>query len=93
MNADFLSQLSTHCKQNAGALPRIAGGLEPLAAFYPKAAQPLAATLLSENSNAVKNFAGHCGHNGLVGLVDFPESHGRFFKNCNTSGEFFVADG
>jgi molybdopterin-guanine dinucleotide biosynthesis protein A len=90
MNAEFLRQLSTCCKQNAGAVPRIAGGLEPLAAFYPKMAQSLAAIFLCENSNGVKNFAGSCGQNELVTLVDFHESHGRFFKNCNTPGEFLL---
>jgi hypothetical protein len=32
----------------------IGGELEPLVAFYPKAAQSLAATFLSENSNVAK---------------------------------------
>ncbi|HEY1490034.1 MAG TPA: NTP transferase domain-containing protein [Verrucomicrobiae bacterium] len=57
MNAEFVRQLSTYRKQNAGAVPRIAGKLEPLAAFYPKMAQSLAAAFLFENSNGVKNFA------------------------------------
>jgi molybdopterin-guanine dinucleotide biosynthesis protein A len=91
MNAKLLLQLSTYCKQNTGAIPRVAGELEPLAAFYPKMAQSLAATCLCDNSNSVKNFAGLCGQNELVVLVDFHESCGSFFKNYNTPGEYFVA--
>ena len=60
MNAEFLRQLSTNCKPNTGVVPRIGDELEPLAAFYPKAAQSLAATFLGKYSNAVKYFAGCC---------------------------------
>ena len=91
MSAEFLRQLSTYCKPNAGAVPRIGDVLEPLAAFYPKAAQSLAATFLGKHSNVVKHFAGCCAQNALVALVDFPKWHGRLFRNCNTPDEFFVA--
>ena len=68
MNVDFCRPLSTYCKPNAGAVPRIGNELEPLVAFYPKAAQSLAVTLLSENSNAVKYFARCCAkHPGRAG--------------------------
>ena len=91
MSREFLGQLSTHCRENAGAISRVGGGTEPLAAFYPKAAHALAATLLHENSNAVKNFAGCCVQGGLAVLVDFNEPHGALFNNCNPPAEFFVA--
>jgi molybdopterin-guanine dinucleotide biosynthesis protein A len=91
MSLELLRELSTHCQKNAGAVPCIGGEIEPLAAFYPQAAHFLAAALLKEDANAVKNFAGRCAQSGLAALVDFQESHGRFFKNCNTPTDFFVA--
>ena len=91
MTTEFLRELSTHCKKNAGAVPCLGGEIEPLAAFYPKAAHSLAAILLQKNSNAVKNFAGRCVQGELAARVDFQKSDGRFFRNCNTPDEFFIA--
>ena len=41
MTVDLLRRLTAHCAKNAGAIPRVGGDIEPLAAFYPKAGWPL----------------------------------------------------
>jgi molybdopterin-guanine dinucleotide biosynthesis protein A len=47
MSAEFLRRLAAHCTETTGAIPRVAGQVEPLAAFYPKAAEKLLAALTS----------------------------------------------
>jgi hypothetical protein len=56
-----------------------------------KAAHSLAAILLNKNSSAMKCFAERCVQSELAALVDFQKPHGRFFKNCNTPSDFFIA--
>lgn len=46
MSADLLRRLAAGATDAFGAIPKLAGGIEPLAAFYPKAALGLMANLL-----------------------------------------------
>ncbi|MDR3459878.1 MAG: molybdenum cofactor guanylyltransferase [Verrucomicrobiae bacterium] len=87
MTADFLRQLAVGCPDHTGMVPRLKGNLEPLAAVYPKAALPLAAFLLQQNSFAVKNFAERCEQASLVLIADLPDSAARYFVNCNSPDE------
>ncbi len=87
MSADWLRQLAARCSENSGAVPRVKGNLEPLAAFYPKAALPLAVALLDENSCAVKHFAKRCAQARLVNFVDVAGDEARFFLNCNSPAD------
>jgi molybdopterin-guanine dinucleotide biosynthesis protein A len=94
MNADFLRRLSAHCQKNAGAIPRIGENIEPLAAFYPKAAHALAARLLDEGLNAAKNFAERCVESGFAKFIGLTEAELKFFANWNSPadvGRHFVA--
>ena len=47
MSAEFLRRLATRCAENSGGIPTSNGNLEPLAAFYPKAALPLLVKLFA----------------------------------------------
>jgi molybdopterin-guanine dinucleotide biosynthesis protein A len=47
MSAEFLRRLATHCTETTGVIPRVAGQVEPLAAFYPKTSEKLLAALTS----------------------------------------------
>jgi molybdopterin-guanine dinucleotide biosynthesis protein A len=87
MRAEFLRALAARCPENSGAVPRVHGHLEPLAAFYPKASLPLAVSLLNENSNAVKHFAERCAQAALVNFVDVADDESRFFQNCNSPAD------
>lgn len=93
MNVECLCRLGAGCTENVGAVSRVSGKIEPLAAFYPKAAQSLAAALLAENSNAAKNFAGRCARSGLVIFADFQKADEGFFRNCNTPAELLLPEG
>ena len=82
-----LQMLAARCAENCGAVPRVEGNIEPLAAFYPKAALPLATFLLNQNSFAVKNFVNRCEQGALVSTVDLPADAAGPFRNCNSPGE------
>jgi molybdenum cofactor guanylyltransferase len=91
MNVEFLRQLAMHCAENFGAIPRVDGNIEPLAAFYPKAAQPLAETLLRAGDNAVSTFAERCVQSGLARFVDLPAREAKYFTNWNSPADFTSA--
>lgn len=46
MSADCLRRLVASCTEKAGAVPRVNGAIEPLAAFYPTAARKVIAGLM-----------------------------------------------
>ncbi len=46
MNVEFLHRLGIGCAENMGAIPRVNGNIEPLAAFYPKTSWKIAAESL-----------------------------------------------
>ncbi|MBW8865277.1 MAG: molybdenum cofactor guanylyltransferase [Verrucomicrobia bacterium] len=87
MSADFLRKLAGNCTENAGAVPRVNGGIEPLVAFYPEAVLPIATLMLSQNSLAVKNFIQRCEQAGLISVTDLPDSTASLFLNCNSPDE------
>ena len=87
MNVEFLRRLAAHCANGSGAIPRVMENIEPLAAYYPKAAQPLAETLLCAGKKAVAGFAEQCGRAGLARFVDLTAGDARYFANMNTPAD------
>jgi molybdopterin-guanine dinucleotide biosynthesis protein A len=87
MNVEFLRRLAAHCANESGAIPRVMENIEPLAAFYPKTAEPLAETLLCARKNAVASFAEQCGRAGLARFIDLTASDARYFVNLNTPAD------
>jgi len=87
MNVDFLQRLRGSGGGNFGAVARANGNLEPLAAFYLKAARAIAKKLLHQKTGAVKDFAGECVAAGLAAVVDFPAGASAWFKNCNSPAD------
>ncbi len=84
MDLGLLRRLGAGCAGNIGAIPRVNGKLEPLAAFYPKAAQPLAVALLRNEPRAVSGFADRCVQSGLARLMELPAGEERYFANWNS---------
>jgi molybdopterin-guanine dinucleotide biosynthesis protein A len=91
MNAEFLRRLAADCLADCGVVPKSENRIEPLAAFYPKALQSLAETLLRAGCNGVAAFAGQCVQAGLARLVELPGQEARFFTNWNTPADFAAA--
>ena len=87
MTSAALRQLLKRCAAGAGVVPRVNQRLEPLAAFYPKAAAPLAVDLLKRQLRAVRTFAEQCKHAGLVDLHDVAEADWKCFANWNSPAD------
>lgn len=84
LTVQLLQSLAGECEQGRGVVPRVNDLIEPLTAFYSKAALPLATTLLRNGQNAVKGFARECVEVGLAKFVQLPESAARYFANLNS---------
>lgn len=87
MDAEFLRRLAVDCSESRGAVPRVNGHLEPLVAFYPKAALALAAANLERRSFAVKEFAEACVRSGLAQFVELDAGEARHFANWNSPAD------
>lgn len=77
----------------AGAIPIVAGHIEPLAAFYPRQAWSLAETLLRGHDKAVATFATHCVQANLARFVECRRRDARFFLNCNRPADLVLLAG
>ena len=87
VNAEFLRRLRTGCTEKLGTIPRVDGSLEPLVAFYPKAAHAVAKKILADQKFAVKHFACCCVRSGLGVFMDLPAADSANFKNCNSPAD------
>jgi len=87
LNPDLIQKLLRRCAENSGAIPRVNGEIEPLAAIYTKAAHSLSVKLLKERFNAAQNFAIRCVESGLATLVDLPASDKNLFTNWNSPSD------
>ena len=83
MTADFMRRLATHCHAGSGVVPRTRQGLEPLAAFYPRAMQPIAAAMLHEGRAAMTEFVRRGVEAGLVDEWACPPADEAWFRNWN----------
>jgi molybdopterin-guanine dinucleotide biosynthesis protein A len=83
MHWEFLQWLGADCTDDFGAIPRVNENIEPLAAFYPKAAQSLAEVLLCAGKKAVAGFAEQCVQSSLARFVELPASKVKYFANWN----------
>jgi molybdopterin-guanine dinucleotide biosynthesis protein A len=88
ITASFLRTLVNSSQEKNGAIPRVNGNIEPLAAFYPKGAHPLAAELLRLKENSVINFATRCVQNNIATFCDLPASEAKYFTNWNSPSDF-----
>jgi molybdopterin-guanine dinucleotide biosynthesis protein A len=84
MEASFLRRLAGECSAGLGAIPRVNGRIEPLAAFYPKSARTMAESLLGEGRHAASDFARCCAQAGLAIILDLPDGDEVYFANWNT---------
>ena len=87
MTSAALGQLLRQCTSGTGVVPRVNRRLEPLAAFYSKAAAPLAVDLLKRQLRAVRTFAEECKQAGLVTLHDADEADWKCFANWNSPAD------
>lgn len=88
MSAAFLQKLFKNCKENKGVLPELDGHLQPLAAFYPKAAHASALTMLQQGHNSVTDLADLCVKSRLLDLFPVSRRDRDCFFNWNLPSDF-----
>jgi molybdopterin-guanine dinucleotide biosynthesis protein A len=84
LHLNFLRRLLSACRENLGAIPRIASQIEPLAAVYSATAKPLAEKLLQDRNHRVTSFAEQCAESNLAQFVSCNENERELFANWNS---------
>ena len=87
MTTAFLQKLFDHCDSQTGAVPQLAGALEPLAAIYPKRCHALAMECLAGGRRAAREFAVACLRENAVKLFPVAASDAALFANCNSPAD------
>jgi molybdopterin-guanine dinucleotide biosynthesis protein A len=93
MKGECLQWLLAGCTETTGAIPRVNGQSEPLAAFYPKTVCDLLPEFSAANRAAssaalgVRAFAERCVAAGRAGWVDVPPAFAGGFANWNSPAD------
>jgi molybdopterin-guanine dinucleotide biosynthesis protein A len=93
MTEDCLRRLFGECTETTGAIPRVNGQIEPLAAFYPKTARDLLPEFSAANPPAspavlgARPFAGRCVASGRAVWVDMAPILAGCFANWNSPAD------
>jgi len=87
MSAALLQRLAADCSETCGVIPQMTARIEPLVAFYPKAAHELALARLECGDFVVKEFAGACVRSGLARFVELPANEAKYFANWNSPAD------
>lgn len=90
LDAAFFRRLLGQCNDGMGAIPRVNGRIEPLAAIYPRAGRPLAERLLRAESNSVALFAEHCVQAKLARFMECDAGERKFFVNWNSPEDIYA---
>jgi molybdopterin-guanine dinucleotide biosynthesis protein A len=91
LNQAVLAALLARCDTHKGAVPRLAGQIEPLVAVYPKRCHAFAFDRILRGSRAVQAFAEDCRREGALHLWNVPAIHSACFTNWNQPGDVIPA--
>jgi molybdopterin-guanine dinucleotide biosynthesis protein A len=83
MSVNFLRRLVAGGVQKQGAIPRVNGKIEPLAAVFPKSAHTLAVAQIARGQFAAKDFAGLCVQTGLARFIELETDEAHCLANWN----------
>src|SRR4030095_3229533 len=87
MTTQYLRKLSAQCDRLTGAVPKLEGHLEPLAAIYPKRCHKFAFDGVANSRHAVVDFATACLREKAVRTVSVSGADAPCFRNWNTPGD------
>ena len=83
----FLRKLAAHCHPPTGAIPKLRGELEPLAAIYPKHCHVIAQDCLRKFRHAVRDFAEVCQREHAVRIFAVSGTDAGCFANWNSPAD------
>ena len=92
MTSAFLQKLAARCDRLTGSLPTLAGGLEPLAAIYPKRCHAFASEALTKSRRSARDFASACRAERAVRLVPVTGAEAGCFANWNRPADMRPSD-
>jgi len=87
MTSGFLRTLAEHCGPGTGAVPKLRGELEPLAAIYPKRCELILRECLLKSRLAARDFAEACLREHAVKPFAVPRTDLSCFENWNTPSD------
>jgi molybdenum cofactor guanylyltransferase len=87
MTASFLRKLAERCDSLTGAVPKLKGGLEPLAAIYPQRCHLIARDCLIKGRRATRDFADACLRERAVQSFPVPKADAGCFENWNSPAD------
>lgn len=87
MAPDFLRSLAARCDDLTGAVPKLRGELEPLAAIYPRRCQVIAADFLTQSRRSARDFAEVCHRKQVVRYAVVAQADAACFANWNSPGD------
>jgi molybdopterin-guanine dinucleotide biosynthesis protein A len=83
MTTEFLAQLAAQCDAQTGVVPELDGGLEPLAAIYPKRSHALIGEAIAQRRLSARGFAEACLHDQLIRRWQVSPTEVNCFSNWN----------
>jgi molybdopterin-guanine dinucleotide biosynthesis protein A len=83
MTTGYVRKLSARCDRWTGAVPRLEGGLEPLAAIYPKRCHATVFEFITQSRHAAREFADACLRERAVRTVPVTAGDAGCFANWN----------
>ena len=87
MTTEFLQQLFAHCDSLTGAVPKLNGRLEPLAAIYPKRCHAFVVEAIAKPRRAARDFAAACLHERAVRIFPVSADDAGRFANWNSPAD------
>jgi molybdopterin-guanine dinucleotide biosynthesis protein A len=92
MTAALVRKLAGHCDPLTGAVPKLRGQLEPLAAIYPKRCRFIALDCLLKCRRAARDFADACLREHAVRTFAVPRTDIGCFENWNSPADVMTSD-
>ena len=93
ITAAFLRKLATHCDPLTGAVPKLRGEFEPLAAIYPKRCHSIVRDCLLNFRRAARDFADACLREHAVRTLAVSETDAECFANWNRPADVLAQGG
>jgi len=91
MTTAFLETLVGRCDRLTGAVPKVNGGIEAVAAIYPKRCHAFAIDLIAKCRHAARDFADSCLRERAVRVFPVPPAQVGNFENWNNPQDISAA--
>ena len=88
----FPRELAAQCEARTGVVPELDGGLEPLAAIYPKCSHELIGEAIAQRRLSARGFAEVCLRDQFIRRWQVPLTEAKVFSNWNSPTDLPATD-